>query len=117
MWKNIFKWQLGRQLSGYDKMLLWLIPLPFVWIDGYLLRFPQGSKIGKHTDKVDKYKHFRLNIVLKPAKQGGEFVCPQSYINTKRIKFFRSDIMEHEVLEVVSGKRYVLSIGIAVKKL
>jgi 2OG-Fe(II) oxygenase superfamily len=117
MFKNLFRWQIGRQLSGYDKMLLWQIPLPLVWIDGYLLRFRKGSKILPHTDKVNNYKHYRLNIVLKSAEQGGEFVCNDSYINTKRFKFFRSDIMEHQVLEVTQGSRYVLSLGFAIKKI
>ena len=116
MFKNLFRWQIGRQLSGYDKMLLWQIPLPLVWVDGYLLRFRKGSKILPHTDKVNNYKHYRLNIVLKAAAQGGEFLCDQSYLNSKRFKFFRSDIMEHQVLEVIEGSRYVLSIGFAIKK-
>lgn len=113
---KLFTWQIGRQLSGYDKMLIWKIPIPFCWIDGYILRFKKGSKILPHTDKVNNYKHYRLNIVLKSAKKGGEFICDKSYINTKRIKFFRSDIMEHQVLEVTEGSRYVLSLGFAIKK-
>lgn len=116
MLKNLWKWQIGRQLSGYDKKLLWIFPLPFIWIDGYLLRFREGSKIPPHKDVVDKYLHYRLNIVLKAAKEGGDFICNDAYINTKRVKFFRSDIMEHSVSEVTSGQRYLLSIGIAIKR-
>jgi len=115
MLKNIFQWQRGRQLSGYDKMLLCIFPLPRVWVDMYLLKFKKGSKIPPHTDRVDKYRHYRLNIVLKKAKSGGEFICDKSYVNMPRVKFFRSDMMEHSVTEVLEGTRYLLSIGIAIK--
>lgn len=69
-----FRWQRGRQGTGYDKMLLltarW--PLPF---DSYLLRYPEGSEIPPHTDPVGAGRHYRLNIVLKSPRAGGEFVC------------------------------------------
>ena len=71
---KLFRWEIGRQLSGYDKMFLlgskWLL-----MFDVYLLRFKEGSEIKAHMDKVEKGKHYRLNIVLKQAKEGGEFVC------------------------------------------
>ena len=42
-----WRWQRGRQGTGYDKMLLltgrW--PLPF---DSYLIRYPEGSAIPPH---------------------------------------------------------------------
>jgi len=107
---KLFRWELGRQKSGYDKMLLCgaLWPIKF---DTYLLRFPEGSKILPHTDKVKWGKHYRLNIVLKNAEEGGEFECQNPIFETKRIKFFRPDICQHQVSEVVKGNRYLLSIG------
>ena len=61
---KLFRWQRGRQKSGYDKMLLCgaLWPIKF---DTYLLKFPEGSEILSHTDKVASGKHYRLNIVIK----------------------------------------------------
>ena len=107
---KLFKWDKGRQLSGYQKMLLirsqWLFKF-----DVYLLKFPQGSEIKQHVDTVTSGKHFRLNIVLKKAKQGGEFICNDLIFETARIKLFRPDICTHSVTEVVRGERYVLSIG------
>jgi hypothetical protein len=80
-----FRWQRGRQGTGYDKMLLltarW--PLPF---DSYLLRYPEGSEIPPHTDPVTTGRHYRLNIVLKSPKSGGEFVCANPNFSTTRIK-------------------------------
>jgi hypothetical protein len=105
-----WRWQHGRQESGYDKMLLlWgLFPLPF---DIYLIRYRLGSYINPHVDQVDSGRHYRLNIVLKQSKEGGEFVCSSAIINTKRIKLFRPDVSEHSVTEVKKGNRYILSIG------
>lgn len=104
------RWQAGRQLGGYDKLLLatahW--PLPF---DMYLLRFREGSFIPPHTDPVTTLRHFRINIVLKKALEGGEFVCENPIFATGRVKFFRPDISKHSVTKVVKGTRYLLSIG------
>ena len=105
-----FQWQKGRQQSGYDKMLLaqgqW--PLPF---DSYLLRYPKYAEIPPHTDPVSIGQHYRLNIVIKNAKQGGEFICKTPIYSSSRIKFFRPDKCEHSVTRVEQGTRYVLSIG------
>jgi hypothetical protein len=105
-----FRWQRGRQASGYDKMLLlqsaW--PLPF---DVYLLRFPKGSEIRPHKDPVESGAHYRLNLVIWRASSGGEFVCATPIYASRRIKYFRPDQCEHSVTRVGHGTRYVLSIG------
>ena len=108
--RTALRWQRGRQGSGYDKMLLltgrW--PLPF---DSYLIRYPEGSAIPPHTDPVQAGRHYRLNIVLKSPRAGGEFVCADPIFATRRIKLFRPDACEHSVTRVVGGSRYVLSVG------
>lgn len=105
-----FRWQRGRQQSGYDKMLLlygrW--PVPF---DLYLLRFPEGSEIRPHTDPVSENRHFRLNVVILKAAQGGEFRCRNPIFESARIKLFRPDVSEHSVTKVIRGNRYVFSLG------
>ncbi|MFJ2988200.1 2OG-Fe(II) oxygenase [Collimonas sp. NPDC087041] len=105
-----FKWQKGRQDSGYDKMLLLTAPWPLPF-DSYLIRYPIGAEIPPHTDAVKQGKHYRLNIVVKRSPRGGEFVCSAPIISTSRIKFFRPDQCEHSVTRVEGGSRYVLSIG------
>lgn len=107
---NAWRWCKGRQGNGYDKMLLatgWL-PLPF---DLYLLRFPTGTKISPHTDRVESGEHYRLNIILKPARRGGEFQCANPIYVNSRIKLFRPDRSEHSVTRIEEGTRYVLSLG------
>ncbi len=108
--RTAFRWQVGRQHSGYDKMLLLqsMWPLPF---DVYILRFPEGSEIAPHTDPVKSGRHYRCNIVLWRAKSGGEFLCATPIYASSRIKLFRPDACEHSVTRVNNGSRYVLSLG------
>lgn len=108
--KKIGRWEQGRQGSGYDKMLLLTgyFPIPF---DIYLIKYPKGAFIPAHIDPVSDKKHFRLNMVLKKAKKGGEFICKDPIYNSSRIKLFRPDISEHSVTLVEEGNRYLLSIG------
>ena len=108
--KTAFRWQAGRQNSGYDKMLLlqsWL-PIPF---DLYLLRYLEGSEVPPHRDEVSFGRHYRLNIILTRAQKGGDFYCANPIYETPRIKIFRPDINEHSVSRVDQGTRYVLSCG------
>ena len=105
-----FRWQAGRQNSGYEKMLLFTTRWPLSF-DSYLIRYAHGSEIHPHTDPVETGRHFRLNIVLKSPKSGGEFVCANPIFATKRIKFFRPDLCEHSVTRVEGGTRYVFSLG------
>lgn len=107
---KLFRWESGRQKSGYDKMLVCGAVWP-IKFDTYLLRFPEGSEVPAHTDKVSSGKHYRLNIVLKNAREGGEFICQNPIFASKRIKLFRPDVSEHRVSKVLKGNRYLLSIG------
>lgn len=110
MLKHLFRWQRGRQNSGYEKMLICgaIWPMKF---DVYILKFPQGSEVKPHTDTVKSGKHYRLNIVLKNATKGGEFICESPLYESNRIKLFRPDISSHRVSNVIEGSRYLLSIG------
>lgn len=108
--RTAFRWQRGRQDSGYDKMLLLALPWP-VPFDSYLIRYQDGSSIPPHKDPVRNRRHYRLNVILKAPRSGGEFVCASPIYSSKRVKLFRPDICEHSVTRVEGGSRYVLSIG------
>ena len=108
--KKALRWQLGRQGSGYDKMLLLTAPWPIAF-DSYLIRYPIGSLIPPHTDPVTGRNHYRLNIIVKRSKGGGEFVCANPIYSSSRIKLFRPDRSEHSVTQVTGSSRYVLSLG------
>ena len=107
---KLWRWEKGRQNTGYEKLLLlgsrWL-----VLFDVYLLKFGEGVSIPSHVDKVEKGRHFRINIILKKAKSGGDFICETPIYESERIKFFRPDIVNHAVSKIEDGTRYVLSIG------
>ena len=108
--KAAFRWQRGRQGTGYDKMLLFTLPWPLPF-DSYLIRYPDGAAIPPHKDPVAKGRHYRLNIILKSPRNGGEFICVTPIYASKHIKLFRPDECEHSVTRVEGGSRYVLSIG------
>ena len=105
-----FRWQRGRQDTGYDKMLLFTARWPLAF-DSYLIRYPDGSEIPPHMDPVQSGRHYRLNVILKSPRSGGEFVCADPIFATRRIKLFRPDACAHSVTLVVGGSRYVLSVG------
>lgn len=109
-WHRWLRWEKGRQNTGYDKLLLVANPflLPF---DCYLLRFPEGTEIPPHRDPVKAGRHYRLNIIVKRAPVGGEFICADPLFQTRRVNLFRSDLCTHSVTRVEGGSRYVLSIG------
>lgn len=102
-------WQQGRQGSGYNKICLF--QSKWLKCDCYLLYYPKGSRIGAHTDEVESGRHYRLNIMLKKAKKGGDFVCPEATFKCGRIALFRPDIQEHMVTTIQEGYRVMLSIG------
>ena len=108
--RKAFRWQRGRQGSGYDKMLLLSAPWPIAF-DSYLIRYPIGSSIPPHTDPVTGKNHYRLNVIVKRSGGGGEFICSNPILSTSRIKLFRPDRSEHSVTEVTGSSRYVLSLG------
>ena len=86
---NFLRWRAGRQRTGYDKMLL-VASRFLLRFDCYLLRFRTGSEVPEHTDPVDGKRHYRLNLVLKEASEGGEFFCASTIFETRRLKLFRS---------------------------
>lgn len=111
----MFKWIKGRRSGDYEKFPI-IINKFIIPFDIYLLKFPQGSSISPHVDEVDNFRHYRLNILLKKAESGGNFLCGKELISFQRIKLFRPDIHEHSVTKIERGTRYVLSIGWCLKQ-
>jgi len=109
----LWRWQTGRRNTGYDKLLLAAAPWP-VAFDLHLLRFPTGTHIPPHRDPT-RGRHFRVNLVLVPATEGGEFVCGDVLVDLPRLKVFRSDLAEHSVTEITAGTRWVLSLGVVLR--
>lgn len=119
------KWEIGRSANPkapYFKFKVFISKL--FKMDCYILKYPEGSSINYHKDPAPKdYKHYRLNIVLKHAKVGGEFLSFKNIgigwfeaKHCKRFNLFRPDIVDHAVAEIESGTRYVLSFGWLIKE-
>jgi len=106
---KLFRWEEGRQQSGYFKMLL--AQSKRFKFDCYLLKYTTGSAIKMHTDPVEKGEHHRINIIVKKSKGGGDFWRKWGKNDGSRFVYFRPDIQEHCVSEITEGSRYVLSIG------
>lgn len=107
---KLWRWDKGRQDTGYEKSFIAGLKWPLCF-DLYLLRLKKGAFIHPHVDKVNSGRHYRLNIILNFAEKGGEFICDSPLYCSPRIKYFRPDISRHSVSEVIAGTRYVLSLG------
>lgn len=102
-------WEQGRQGTGYNKIRLFVSQT--LKCDGYLLYYPKGSEIPTHTDPVTSGRHYRLNVMLKKAPLGGEFICENPIFRGGRIFLFRPDVSPHAVTKIDKGYRLMLSIG------
>lgn len=106
---KLFNWGYGRHDTGYRAFTL-AFSKTFNF-DCYLIKYAKGASIPKHRDVVSDSNHYRLNIELWKAENGGEFRCKTIWSLFGRVHFFRPDLEEHEVTEVKRGVRYVLSFG------
>jgi hypothetical protein len=114
---KLFKWDEGRQYSGYRKMLLAVSTrLKF---DVWLIKIPDGSGVPSHTDPATPgYEHHRLNIMInKPGVGSGKMQVkgPAKIFLFGRAILFRPDLYEHWMTPVdfiwSEDSTYLLSIG------
>jgi hypothetical protein len=106
-------WIPGRQGGDYHKKLLALLGIPYLFgFDMYLLKFKPKCHLKEHIDKVERGKHFRLNIILKGK---GNFKSEKTIINTRRVVLFRPDKYKHSMLNDDS-ERKVLSVGLNIQR-
>lgn len=107
---KLWCWKMGRQASGYDTFALALSRQ--LRLDSYLIRYRQGAGIPPHRDPAPTgARHYRLNIILWPARKGGKLSCEAYLFRLGPIKFFRPDMATHSVSPVEAGVRYVFSVG------
>ena len=101
------EWKYGRQGTGY----LTKTYIGTNVFDLCVIKYPPGTCIPPHTDKLDDgRKHYRLNILLSGEDS---FKCENVIFKWWRFTFFRPDINEHYVPPVKS-QRMLLSIGFAI---
>lgn len=122
----LWRWELGRQGSGYAKLLL--AQSKRFKFDVYLLSIPVGVEVPRHRDPcTEGYEHHRVNITLRFPRLGGmtiidcvedvgQLEIPRARFETRRVYRFRPDLYRHMVTEVRGGKLLLLSIGWLRKK-
>jgi hypothetical protein len=105
--------------SGIGFILKW----PFrIAVFLSLLDYPEGSLVEAHNDGGPDPKQMKpvigcnFNIVLKKAKIGGEFICPQAWVNTSRVKIFNGDKFQHEVTKIEKGNRVLLAFKVSLAR-
>ncbi len=79
----------------------------------YLVRYPEGHKVGSHLDMIAQGRLYKLNCVLVKPKAGGEFLCEKNIFNLfGRVILFRPDRYEHRVSRIERGSRWLLSVAL-----
>lgn len=111
---KLWRWERGRQTGGYDKLLL--AQSSWLKFDLYLLRFPKGSAVPKHTDpSQDGYEHHRFNLNLNTVKGGyvwyAKYTPGLFWYAEKRWLRFRPDTQEHWMDPIKEGTLWMLSFG------
>ena len=105
----MFKWEYGRQGSGYQKLML--ASSKYFKFDMFIIRIPQGVRVPKHVDPaLTGFANHRFNFTLKKPDVGGTTFI-QGVKQVGRGYIFRPDIAEHEVSEVLDGELVLISIG------
>jgi hypothetical protein len=99
-----FRWQPGRQGTGYRKLL---VAQGRRW-DLYVLDYPPGTSVPTHTDPVTGRNHWRANLVLR----GEDAFDGEALLRLGPLVVFRPDVTPHGVKRV-GRRRLVLSFGIA----
>lgn len=82
------------------------------WLSIYLVRYPEGHKVGPHVDMVSEGQLYKLNCVLVKPRRGGEFICEKNIFNLfGRLILFRPDLYQHQVSKIGHGSRWLLSLA------
>lgn len=103
------RWEMGRQGTGYHKLVLghgrrW---------DAHLIAYPPGVGIPTHIDQLPKRRHLRLNVTL--LRGGSRLLTNDVLFHIgQRLVMFWSD-RPHSVT-AGSGSRIVLSVGLSLPR-
>ncbi len=102
----MWRWEQGRQGTGYRKLRL---ARGGCW-DLYIIDYPVGTSIPKHTDPVPGRRHWRANLRLL----GEDTFQGESCFRFGPLIIFRPDIMPHAV-EAVHRRRILVSFGLVTR--
>lgn len=116
----MWRWEHGRQGSGYKKLTL--LSSKLLKFDVHILVIPEGVSVPVHRDpSPEGYGHHRVNITLRKPNAGGHTFIEEGVNKstgqathkkyTDRWYRFRPDRQEHFVTRVLRGELRLLSIG------
>lgn len=108
---RLFRWNAGRQGSGYD--VLPLLISARLRADCYVIRLRKGVAVPPHTDPAKPgFRHYRVNLHVG-RYQGGQLTNDTFLWRTLwgRLYCFRPDLSRHSVAAVSQGTLYILSLG------
>ena len=110
---KLWRWEQGRQGSGYRKFTL-AYSKRFRF-DAYILHLPTGTDVPPHSDpSPEGFEHHRVNITLRSASAGGvtHFDDPNGASRSPaRHYHFRPDLIRHSVSLIERGEIWLLSVG------
>ncbi|SFR43985.1 hypothetical protein SAMN04488073_1264 [Marinobacter gudaonensis] len=79
----------------------------------YLVHYPEGHRVVPHIDMVAHGRLYKLNLVLKQPRSGGQFICERNIFNLiGRAYLFRPDLYQHQVSRIEKGNRWLLSFAL-----
>lgn len=110
---SLFRWGNDKFDTGYRIFTIFYNR----WFDVYLFDYPTGSLIPKHKDPGKRGAHYRLNVEICKAVEGGVFSCKGPHLRIfERVYLFRADRYYHRVSRVDNGRRLVFSVGITIPR-
>ena len=102
---------IGAKLSFQDYTFSLKWPFLFMF-QLHVAKYGAGDQLAEHTDVVALGRMWRVQFVLRKAKQGGELLCEHFIVNRPWFKIFEPGKYKHEVTEVKEGERIILNFGI-----
>lgn len=105
-----FSWGPGSRSHVGKYFVMSLINTKRFWVG--LLKYPPESFQPLHKDPTGAFasRHYKINLVLKEAKEGG-FKASGKFFKFGPLVSFRADTTPHQVLPC-SSERIVLSMSI-----
>jgi hypothetical protein len=75
-------------------------------------RYLEGAELEEHRDRIAKEeRQYRVMLLLKKAKRGGELISERFIVNLPRLKIFEPCRYNHRVTKIEEGERVVLLLG------
>jgi hypothetical protein len=106
--KRLFPFEKGNRDTGYRLVDLLGFHIGTFQFRLILGRYPEGASQPPHVDVLHTQDIYRVVVVLKNAKAGGELYVPNADFQLGERVYFFNPKYQHQVLPVLEGVRYSL---------